>query len=373
MTQAQAAILEEAGGKFRIRSVTISQPLPDEVLVRIVGVGICHTDLAVRDRIIPVPLPLVLGHEASGIVEAVGDGVDTVSPGDHVVLSFLSCGNCPACADHVPGYCDQFAALNFLGRRLDGSTAFCCDGHPVGSHFFGQSSFASLAIANKRNVVRVDSNLPLELLGPLGCGFLTGAGTVLHALDCAPGSAIAIFGAGPVGMAAIMAAKARGCRDIIAIDPLASRRAIAMEIGATAALDPGGGTDVPAALRSIVPRGANAALDTTGIATVISSAIDSLAKRGKLALVAAPKTAGATVDLRFGAIASSGIQLIGVMEGDCDPQAFIPELLRLQAAGSFPFERLIKTYPFQDIERAIAEQAEGHCVKAVLTMDSRND
>lgn len=364
-----AAILSQADGQFAVRPVELGPIGADEVLVRVAGVGICHTDLAVRDRVIPVPLPVVLGHEAAVVVEAVGSSVSGLQCGDKVVLGFMSCGECPACHEAVPGYCDSFAQLNFSGKRQDGSTAWSIDGRPLGSHFFGQSSFANYAVAHARNVVKVDSELPLELLGPLGCGFMTGAGAVLNVLDCQPGTSIAVFGAGPVGMAAILAAKARGAETIIAIDPLASRRETALEMGATDAIDPSGLDDLPGAIRKISVRGVASALDTTGVPEVIAAAIASLAKRGTLALVAAPKVASAAVPVAFGALAAAGARIVGVMEGDADPQRFIPELLGLQTRGMFPFERLIQTYPFAEIERAIAEQAEGRCVKAVLIMD----
>lgn len=365
-----AAILSQANGQFAVRPVELGPIGEDEVLVRVAGVGICHTDLAVRDRVIPVPLPVVLGHEAAGIVEAVGASVAGLSLGDKVVLGFMSCGACPSCHDAVPGYCDSFAQLNFSGKRADGSTAWSADGEPIGSHFFGQSSFATYAVAHVRNVVKIDSELPLELLGPLGCGFMTGAGAVLNVLDCQPGTSIAVFGAGPVGMAGILAAKARGATTIIAIDPLESRRETALEMGATHAIDPSGKDELPSAIRTVSWRGVANALDTTGVPEVIAAAIASLAKRGTLVLVAAPRVAGATVSVAFGGLAAAGARIVGVMEGDADPQRFIPELLELQAKGLFPFERLIRNYPFAEIERAIAEQAEGRCVKAVLTMDA---
>jgi len=364
-----AAVLSEANGSFAIRSVELGPIADHEILVRVAGVGICHTDIAVRDRVIPVPLPVVLGHEAAGTVERIGSSVGDVSVGDKVVIGFMSCGTCPACDDSVPGYCESFALLNFMGSRIDGSTAWTLNGEPLGSHFFGQSSFATHAVVSARNVVKVSTDLPLELLGPLGCGFMTGAGAVLNSLDCEAGSSFAVFGAGPVGMAAIMAAKARDCAEIIAIDPLPERRKTAMEVGATAVCDPGSEKDLAEAIRAIVPSGVQAALDTTGVPAVIAAAIASLAKRGTCALVAAPKTAGATVPVAFGSLAASGARIIGVMEGDADLKSFIPELLDLQREGKFPFEQLIQTYPFEEIERAIAEQAAGICVKAVLIMD----
>ncbi|WP_417613429.1 NAD(P)-dependent alcohol dehydrogenase [Parasphingorhabdus sp.] len=365
----RAAILSEAGGTFVVEPVDLAEIEDDEVLVRVAGVGICHTDIAVRDRVIPVPLPVVLGHEASGIVEKTGSSVTDVSPGDKVVIGFMSCGECSACKETVPGYCESFAQLNFMGSRPDGSTAWTQNGESLGSHFFGQSSFATHAVANARNVVKVDSDLPLELLGPLGCGFMTGAGAVLKSLNLAAENSFAVFGAGPVGMAAIMAAKARGCAEIIAIDPLSERRETALEMGATAVCDPGAGNDVADAIRAIIPAGVDAALDTTGVPDVIAAAIASLAKRGTCALVAAPKAPGATVPVGFGAVAAGGLRIMGIMEGDADPQSFIPELLELQRTGNFPFERLIESYAFDDIEQAISEQAKGKCVKAVLVMD----
>ena len=364
-----AAVLSEPNGKFEVQTVQLGELGEDEVLVRVAGVGICHTDLAVRDRVIPVPLPAVLGHEAAGVVERLGSKVSSLDVGDKVVLGFMSCGHCPACSDAVPGYCNQFAPLNFMGSRPDGSTAWTMEGAPLGSHYFGQSSFATHAVANFRNVVKVTTDLPLEFLGPLGCGFMTGAGAVLNALDCKRGSSIAVFGAGPVGMAAIMAAKTRGLASIIAVDPLAARRQAALDCGATHAIDPSTGADVSASIRMLEELGVDAALDTTGLPEVIAAGIAALAKRGTLALVAAPKAAGATVPVAFGALAASGARIIGVMEGDADPQSFVPALLELQRQGLFPFERLIQTYPFAEIERAIAEQAEGRCVKAVLTME----
>ncbi len=338
-----AAILSKPNGKFEVKPVELGPLGEQEVLVRVSGVGICHTDLAVRDRVIPVPLPVVLGHEAAGIVEKIGSAVDSLAIGDKVVLGFMSCGHCPACDDAVPGYCDQFGPLNFMGARPDGTTALTMQGERVGSHYFGQSSFARHAIANVRNTVKVDTELPLELLGPLGCGFMTGAGAVLNALDCQPRTSFAVFGAGPVGMAAIMAAKSRGLATIIAIDPLEERRQTALACGATHAINPKVEADIPAAIREIDVRGVNATLDTTGVSEVIASAIAALAKRGTLALVAAPKTAGATVPVTYGALAANGAKVIGVMEGDADPQLFVPQLLELQRQGLFPFDRLIQT------------------------------
>jgi aryl-alcohol dehydrogenase len=366
----QAAVLREAGGRFEPQTVRLTPLQAEEVLVRVAGVGICHTDLAVRERVIPVPLPAVLGHEAAGVVEEVGAAVHDIAPGDAVVLSFSSCGECPACDAHVPGYCDDFVPQNFRGARADGSTAFHDDAGAIGSHFFGQSSFADLAVTRRRNLVKVSSKLPLALLGPLGCGIQTGAGAVFNALNCPKGSSLAVFGAGSVGMSAVLAAVARECATIIVVEPIAARRDLALSLGATHAFDPGAEPDIVEAVRAIVPRGVAYSIDVTGVPAAIEGAIAVLAKRGTCALIGAPQRAGQTVPLRFGMLVQNGVRIIGVMEGDGEPQRLIPELLALHAAGRFPLDKLLTTYPFHDIERAIADQHAGACLKPVLVMPS---
>src|SRR5262245_31404181 len=206
--QIRAAVATAKSEPFAIEALEIDDPRDDEVLVRMVGVGICHTDLIVRDQYYPTPLPAVLGHEGAGVVERVGARVTKVQPGDHVVLSYLSCGTCPNCQRGQMFYCPQLFALNFGGGRLDGSKALRRRDSAISSHFFGQSSFATRAIANQRNAVKVSPDAPLHLLGPLGCGIQTGAGAVMNSLNPRAGSSIAVFGAGAVGTSAIMAARA---------------------------------------------------------------------------------------------------------------------------------------------------------------------
>lgn len=356
---------------MELEQLLVSAPAAGEVLVRVAGVGICHTDLVARDQIIPVPLPVVLGHEASGIVEAVGAGVHDIEPGDAVVLSFASCGHCRHCDDDKPGYCEEFPQRNFLGRRLDGSTAYSGADGPIGSHFFGQSSFAELAVTDRKNLVRVDSPLPIELLGPLGCGIQTGAGAVLLSLDCQPGSSIAIFGAGAVGLSAVLAAATRRCATIIVVEPVAARRELAMELGATHVFDPSGGEDVTAMIRAVVPKGVDASLDVSGVPAAIEQAIAVVAKRGTCGLVGAPQKPGQTAALRFGQFVQNGTRLVGIMEGYAAPSHFIPSLLALQAEGRFPFEKMLTVYPFGDIEKALSDQASGLCVKPVLVMNAK--
>ena len=260
----------EPGGDFVLCELDIDEPGEDEVLVRVVGTGLCHTDLIARDQVIPVPLPAVFGHEASGIVERVGASVESLAPGDMVVLTFLSCGRCPACTEGKPAYCVDMPRLNFAGRRADGSQALSDEGQGISSHFFGQSSFATYTIAHRRNAVKVDAGpLPLAHLGSLGCDIQTGAGTVMRVLNSGPAHSIAIFGGGPVGMSAVLAAVARGCRRIILVEPHAARRDLALALGATDAVDPAALPDVAAAIRAIEPAGVDHAVEATGIPAVI--------------------------------------------------------------------------------------------------------
>ncbi|WP_165323046.1 NAD(P)-dependent alcohol dehydrogenase [Rhizorhabdus phycosphaerae] len=361
-----AAIAREPHAPFSIEPIEIESPRAGEVLVRIAGVGLCHTDLITRDQFIPIPLPAVLGHEGSGVVEAVGAGVTKVAPGDRVVLSFASCGHCARCEEHYPSYCRDFPVLNYAGGRPDGSSGLSIDGKSLSSNFFGQSSFAGHALASERNVVKVEGDdLQIELLGPLGCGFQTGAGGVMRSLACPTGSSIAIFGGGPVGLAAVMGAVIQGCATIILVEPVEARRRIAQELGATHVIDPMQG-DISAAIRAVLPEGVDFAFESSGRETVVEAALASLASRGMLGLVGVPSSPESSLSVNLASLITYGHRIIGIIEGDSDLDGFIPELVALHRAGRFPFDRLISTYPLADINRAIGEQAAGQCIKAVL-------
>jgi aryl-alcohol dehydrogenase len=361
-----AAIAQEAHADFRVGPLTLDEPRADEVLVKIVGVGLCHTDLVARDQFIPIRLPAVLGHEGAGIVERVGAAVSKVKPGDRVVMSFDSCGECRNCVAQLPCYCSAFPTRNYSGSREDGSTTLSDGDTRVSSNFFGQSSFASHALAHERNVVRIDdATLPLDILGPLGCGLQTGAGGVMRSMACPAGSSIAIFGAGPVGLAAVMGAAIQGCSPIIVVEPMAARRALAIELGAHHAIDPAVG-DVPAKIREIASGGVDYAFETSGRESVVEAALASLGSRGLLGLVGVPPKPESAVAVNLASLITFGHRIQGIIEGDSDLDGFIPELLAHFKAGRFPFDRLIKTYPLARINEAIDDQAKGLCVKAVL-------
>jgi aryl-alcohol dehydrogenase len=365
--QFKAAVLREGSPRMEIEEVTLRDLRPDEVLVRLAATGVCHSDIAVRDAVFPVPRPIILGHEGAGHVERVGAAVKKVAPGDRVVLTYLACGVCPTCLASEPAYCRDFGARNITGLRLDGSSALEQNGVAVGGHFFGQSSFAAYAVANERNAVKVRSDAPLELLGPLGCGVQTGAGAVMNALQAKAGSSLVVSGGGGVGLSAAMAAAVQGCTKIIVVEPNAGRRKIALEVGATHVIDPSSTKDVPAAIIELTGGGADYAVETSGKTAVAQQIFSSLAVRGELALIA---FYGLTATASFGLLdfIGKGLKVRGVTEGDSRPEEFIPRLLDLHMNGKFPLDRLVKYYDFAAINQALEDQESGATIKPIVRM-----
>jgi aryl-alcohol dehydrogenase len=359
--QATAAVLRTPDGPYALETVTLRDLRADEVLVRIVGVGMCHTDVLPRTPAFIAPPPIISGHEGAGIVEEVGADVTEVAVGDHVVLSFDSCGHCANCHSGQPAYCDTFLVRNLFGRELDGSsTAVDADGNDVGARWFGQSSFATYAISTARNTVVVDKSLPLELLGPLGCGIQTGAGSILVALDVQAGSSVSIFGAGAVGLSAVMAAKVAGATTIIAVDVHQARLDLALELGATHAML-GSAPNLSEQIMEISAGGVQYAFDTTGVPSVILTAIATMKMTGKCGLVGVQLG-----DLQLDGSALLGKTLLGILEGGADPQTFIPRMISLWQQGRFPFDRLIEQFPLDQINEAEQSSLSGKTIKPVL-------
>lgn len=359
-----AAVLRAPNQPLSVEQLDIAEPRAHEVLVRIVGAGICHTDLGYATGIVEAPCPLVLGHEGSGVVEAVGAGVTKVAPGDHVVLTFDHCGECSNCQRGRMVHCENFVALNLAPDRLDGSSALSNEAGHVHGHFFGQSSFASHAIASERNAIKVTKDVPLEILGPLGCGVQTGAGTVLNALQPEEGSSIAIFAAGSVGLSALMAAVVAGCSAIMAVDLNPARLDLARELGATHAIDASTENAVERIVQ-ISGGGADYSVDAIGLPPVVRQAVECLASPGVCGSVGFQGVSNEmTLDqghLLFGR------SLVGVIEGDSIPDQFIPHMIELYQEGRFPFDRLIVRYPFEQINEAVQATHHGDVLKPVLT------
>jgi len=350
----QAAVLRKKGGPLKMESLELEGPRDDEVLVRLVASGICHTDIDFVDNWDKSDNAVVLGHEGAGVVERVGKKVKRIRLGDHVVLSYQSCGHCHQCRSGRPAHCKHLYEANFGFQRLDGSNALHRSG--VRGHFFGQSSFATHSLATERNLVKVSKNLPLEVLSPLGCGLQTGAGTVMNSLKVPEGASIAIIGTGAVGLAAVMAARLVGAHPIIGVDIKPWRLKLGLKLGVTHAID-NRRQDVAARIADITGRGVDYVVETTGIPKMHQLAIDVLNPHGVVALLTGETGTDSLPE---------GRKTLGIIEGDAVPQHFIPKLIKLYQAGQFPFDRLIKFYDFSHINQAIADAKRGGTIKPVL-------
>jgi aryl-alcohol dehydrogenase len=351
----RAAVLRQ-GGQLQIETLELEGPREDEALVRLAASGICRTDIDFMENWSGPPV--VLGHEGAGVVQTVGPSLQGFQPGDHVVLSYQSCGRCRPCREGRPAHCEHFWEMNFDFARLDGSNALARSG--VRGHFLGQSSFATHTVATARNLVHAPPDLPLELLAPLGCGFQTGAGTIINSLQVRPGASLAIFGTGAVGLAAVMAARVQGADIIIGVDYNPARLQLARQLGATHVIDRGP-DDIVSRIHEITGRGVDYVLEITGAPEMYQFALQVLNPGGIAALIARPN--GSTS-------LSAGRQTLSIIQGDAVPQTFIPKMIDLYRAGQFPFDRLITYYDFSDIERAITEARRGAAIKPVLRLSN---
>jgi aryl-alcohol dehydrogenase len=364
----KAAVLSAPNQEFEIKNVELNTELhPHEILVKVVATGLCHTDLTIRDQQMPFPFPSILGHEGAGVVEKVGSEVTKVKAGDHVVLAPASCGKCTYCKDGHPSYCENFFPLNFGdGHRPDGSCPYHDhSGNDLNSFFFGQSSFAAYSVTAENNVVKVPTDVPLDILGPLGCGLQTGAGAILNVLKPNPGESIVVFGVGPVGLAGIMAAKAAGCTTIIAVDVHDNRLELAKELGATHVINSRNTVVSEVINNEIQPGGVYYSFDTTGRNDVIEQAIASLRYMGRCALVGV--SAKEKMEFTYNNL-MMGRSIQFVIEGDSVPDIFIPRLISMYKSGIFPFDKLIKFYELDEINKAVEESESGVTLKAIIRM-----
>jgi aryl-alcohol dehydrogenase len=365
-TRIQAAIAR-AGEPFVIEECELDSPKPNEVRISVEACGICHTDLAAKDHGYGTPLPAVLGHEGVGRIEEIGEGVSGFELGDRVVISFGACGRCSSCSDHMPAYCHHALDFNLFGRRLDGSSPISpiSKAHPLTGHFFGQSSFATHAVASATNLVRVDAELSASTIAPLACGVQTGVGAVIDVLQASPADSLAIFGCGTVGLAAVMAANIVGCKRILAFDLIDARLELARELGATTTIN-SARDDVSASLREL--GGLTLAFDNTGRPEVIEAGFAALRARGRMVL-AGVSPRGASLRIDPNRVMGGGRSLRGTIEGDADPRRAIPRMLEWVRSGRLPVERLVTRYPFDRINDAVDDMRAGRTIKPVLHMN----
>ncbi|MCT3529620.1 NAD(P)-dependent alcohol dehydrogenase [Latilactobacillus curvatus] len=364
----KAAVVEQQGAPFVIKDNIELAPLhPDDVQVHMVASGICHSDEALRKGDAIIGYPIVLGHEGSGIIEKVGSNVQSLKVGDHVVLSFYACGICENCLKGVPTQCLNYAENNLSGVRPDGSSHFTENDHHV-ADMFDQSSFTTTTVVRERNAVKVPDDLDLRKLGPLGCGYVTGSGTVLNTLKPKPGDTIAVFGTGAVGLAAMMAGKISGCTKVIAVDIIDDQLALAKELGATDTINSRQTDDVVAAIQALTNgRGVNFCVDTTGITPVMEDSIKALCQGGVSATIAVTPN---HIDLdTWNDLCVNDKSVVGVNMGDSIPQIDVPRLIEFYRQGMFPFDKTEKFYQFEDINTTNEASIKGETIKPVLIID----
>jgi aryl-alcohol dehydrogenase len=365
--QIRAAVCNEKFGKWTMEDLILDDPRDDEVLVKVIGSGICQTDVHARDGYFPnLPYPGVYGHEGAGIVEAVGAKVTRLKVGDHVVMCFPWCGVCPNCRHEKQTYCLDAGKLKLTGVRQDGSTLMKRkDGSVVYSAFFQQSSFGNYAIANERWAIKVDKSAPIEILGALACGVNTGAGAVLNAMKPRAGEAFVVFGVGGVGLAGMMGAKIRGCDPIIAVDVHENRLALAKSIGATHTINHTGKASVVDEIRQIAGKaGVRYTLETSALPQVLREAIDCLMPAGECILVGSARNGTeASFEMPY---LQNGRTVRGVMQGESLPETFIPEMITHMQAGRMPIEKLVTHYAIDDVNQAAADAIAGKTIKPLL-------
>lgn len=365
--KATAAVLFEVGKKLEIREVDVAPPKAGEVLVRMAAGGVCHSDLHVMTGHLQAPLPAILGHEGAGVIAEVGPGVTTVRAGDHVIpLWRLSCGECEFCTGGRPALCPAGTEIRWTGRLADGTSRFTLDGAEI-KHFAGVSSFAAYSVLPERAVLPIPKDLSLDRAALLGCAVITGVGAVVNAARVRPGSSVAVFGAGGVGLNVVQGAVLAGAEQIVAVDLLQSRLDFAKRFGATHTID-AAATDPVAAVRGLTGgRGVDYAFEVVGLATTIRQAYDSLAKRGT-AVVVGISPRSAEVPVPSLSLVYEERVLTGSLYGSAAPKIEIPRLIALCRAGKLKLDELLtRTYPLAQINEAYAALERGETARSVVT------
>ncbi|EJU04068.1 GroES-like protein [Dacryopinax primogenitus] len=369
MIETQALVVDAPGEPFTLQGILLSSPQADELVVDMVASGICHTDLNVASGNLPVGgFPFVAGHEGAGIVRSVGSLVTHVQPGDPVLLSHASCGQCWTCKAQHPTYCLEFHSLNFLARRADGScTARNSRGEEVVARFFGQSSFSRTSVVHCSSAIRVPNMTLAELrqLAPLGCGLMTGAATVRNMLCAKRGEGVAIFGAGGVGFGALFYALSAGCNPVVVVEVNEGRLALAGELGATHLLNPTRVGNVGRAIREITGgMGVHYSVETTAKEQAQLAAIKCVRKMGKVGIIGSG--GDRYINVATETLILGGAQIIGVANGDAYTPEFIPHMVAEYRAGRFPLDRLTRFYKPEEMDKASKEMHSGEVVKPVI-------
>lgn len=362
----KAYTLEQANAELKLEELDLDEPKFGEVLIKVVASGICHTDVSgIANSFGLNQYPVVLGHEGAGIIEKLGPGVQGYEVGDHVLMSYPFCGKCDTCMAGYQHICENGIPLQYNGVMADGTGRLSRNGKPI-KNFFLQSSFATYSVMEAKQLVKVDKSVDLKMFAPLGCGALTGAGTILNFWKCGNGDTVAIIGAGGVGMSAMMAAHASNCKKIIMIDVNKGRLDLSLSLGATDVINVKEVKDLTAEIMTITGgKGVNYLVETSGKTDVFNAASAALAVRGEAGIIA-PDMSPTEVGNLFFYLYRKTMHCIVL--GMTTPQAIIPKMLELNKRGLFPYEKLVKQYKFEDMNQAIADMKSGVTVKPVLVM-----
>jgi Zn-dependent alcohol dehydrogenase len=366
------AVLTRAGvpgahQPLMLERLQLADPQPSELLVKIDAAGLCHSDLSVMDGTRPRPLPMALGHEATGVVEAVGDAVADIAVGGRVVLTFVpACGRCARCLGKRPALCDAAATANTEGRLLAGGRRlFGAQGVPI-NHHLGVSAFATHAIVDRASVVPVDHDVPATVAALFGCAVLTGAGAVMYTANVQAGESVVVFGLGGIGLAAVMAAATQGAATIVAVDPVAAKRELARSVGATHVASH---AEVAALLKDLRPGGVDVVIEAVGKSAVLEAAFEMAARGGRIVAVGLPHPSE-VIRISAARLVGESKALLGSYLGDTSPQRDVPRFVALWRSGRFPVERLLsETLPLSDINRGFDKLAAGTTVRTVVTPD----
>jgi len=362
----RAAVLEEQGKPLVVcNDVRIADPGPGRVRVRVSYCGICHSDLSLVDGTFPSPVPIVLGHEATGIVEAVGNGVDSLREGDAVVLTPCPpCGACYWCVRAEPSLCVNADGI-ITNTFVDGTTGLERDGQTV-YRGVNVAAFAEHAVVPASGAVRVDADVPLDVACVIGCAVQTGVGAVLNTARVEEGATVLVMGLGGIGLSAVQGARLAGAAQIFASDPIAARRAAALELGATDAIDPSS-DDVATLVREQTRVGADYAFECAGRAGLVQVGMAAVRNGGTIVCVGAPPI-DESIEIAPAALFTvTGKKLVGCVLGSCNSQREIPRLLALWRSGRLDLEALITARRgLAEINEAMADLRSGRGIRTVL-------
>lgn len=363
-----AAYLAGVGADFEVTSLELASPRANEVLVRLVASGVCASDAHTQSGRIPSPTPCVLGHEGAGVVEAVGSGVTHVAPGDHVALSWMpNCGECRHCNNGRPVLCTAAAPYTLAGTMLDGTTRLSRGGESV-HHYSFLSTFATHTVVPAASAIKISPDVPLAVAALVGCAIMTGYGAAVNRAQVRPGSTALIFGAGGVGLSAVMGARISGAEKIIVVDPIEAKRAEAIDFGATHVLAPG--DDLVAQVQELTDGfGADSTIDAVGAPAILSQAFDATVVGGTIVCVGVPGP-DARPSLPGPRLVREEKIVTGSVYGSCRPAVDMPKILDLYKGGMLPLDRMItKTYALEDINVAFADLEAGLLNRGVLVYD----